>query len=230
MSKRYCVIGAGASGLTAIKACIEHGVEVTCFERTEEIGGLWRYTDEITQNGSVAKSTVINTSKEFMAFSDFPIPEEFPNFMRHDMIIKYFHMYADHFGLKKHIQFNVEVSKVDFADDYDTSGRWKIWHKQKSTGKETCTEFDGVFVCTGHHVEPFKPSFPGLDEFQGSVVHTHDYKKGDSYIDKNVLIIGIGNSGGDVAVELCRFAKTLHISTRRGTWCFPRSQPNVSRP
>ena len=61
--------------------------------------------------GSVMKSTVINVSKEMMAFSDFPIPKEFPMFMHNTLVQQYFHMYADHFCLKRHIQFEKEVIK-----------------------------------------------------------------------------------------------------------------------
>lgn len=79
----------------------------------------------------------------------------------------------------------------------------------KSSPEEERHTFDCVLVCTGHHADKNLPSFPGLDKFKGNVKHTHDYKNFHGYEDKNVLIIGIGNSGGDVATELSRIAKQV---------------------
>lgn len=87
-AKRIAVIGAGPSGLTAVKQCLEYGHSVKCFEKTDDIGGLWRYHDEdIDGLPSVAKNTIINTSKEISAFSDFPPPENFPNYMPHSLMV-----------------------------------------------------------------------------------------------------------------------------------------------
>ncbi|XP_040215685.1 flavin-containing monooxygenase 5-like isoform X3 [Rana temporaria] len=111
MTKRVAVIGAGASGLTAIKCCLDEGLEPTCFEKTDDIGGLWRYKDEPEDGrASIYKSVVINTSKEMMCFSDFPTPEDFPNYMHNSRIMEYFRMYAEKFNLLKYIQNKVFLS------------------------------------------------------------------------------------------------------------------------
>ena len=123
--KRIAIIGAGASGLTAIKSVLEEDMIPVCLERTDDIGGLWRYTPEMRDDGqaSVMKSTVINTSKEKMCYSDFPIPDEYPNFMHNTKVLEYFRLYAKEFNLFEHIRFNTEVLKVEKADDFDKSGR-----------------------------------------------------------------------------------------------------------
>ena len=123
--KRIGIIGAGASGLPAIKSILEEDMIPVCFERTDDIGGLWRYTPEVRDDGqaSVMKSTVINTSKETMCYSDFPIPEDFPNFMHNTKVMEYFRMYAKEFGLYEHIRFNTEVLKVEKACDFEETGR-----------------------------------------------------------------------------------------------------------
>ena len=111
--KTVAVLGAGASGLTAIKCCLDEGLEPTCFERTDYIGGLWHYTDKVEDGQScVMKSTVINTSKEMMCYSDFPIPKEYPPFMHNKYVDKYFNLYADEFKLRDRIKFNTEVKHV----------------------------------------------------------------------------------------------------------------------
>ncbi|XP_059157696.1 flavin-containing monooxygenase 5-like isoform X2 [Physella acuta] len=222
-SKRVAIIGAGASGLTAIKTCLDEGLTPVCFERTEHIGGLWRYTDEtVDGQACVMKSTVINTSKEMMSYSDFPIPEKYPVFMHNTQVYEYFKLYAQKFDLEKYINFSTEILLVTRADNFSATGKWEVKYSSTKTKEEKSEIFDGVLVCSGHHADKYVPTFPGLSKFKGQVVHTHDYRKPDGYDDKRVLIIGFGNSGGDVAVELSRKASQVFLSTRRGTWILNR--------
>ena len=84
---RVAIVGAGASGLAAVKCCLDEGLSPVCFERTSYIGGLWHYTDKPKEGQAcVMKSTVINTSKEMMSYSDFPIPAHYPNFMHNSQV------------------------------------------------------------------------------------------------------------------------------------------------
>ena len=109
---RVAVIGAGASGLPAIKCCLDDGLEPVCFERSADIGGLWNYENCIKEgdgHASVMKSTVINTSKEMMCYSDFPAPAEYPNYMHNKRVVQYMRLYAEHFNLLPHIRFDTEV-------------------------------------------------------------------------------------------------------------------------
>ncbi|XP_059165641.1 flavin-containing monooxygenase 5-like [Physella acuta] len=226
-TKRIAVIGAGASGLPAIKSCLDEGLTPVCFEKSNYIGGLWHYTDEpVDGQACVMKSTVINTSKEMMCYSDFPMPEHYPVFMHNTQVYKYYKLYAEQFDLEQHIQFNTEVLMVTKAADFARTGKWLVEYKSSNTGAEKSEMFDGVLVCSGHHADKNVPTFPGLDQFKGQVVHTHDYRKPDGYDDKRVLVIGFGNSGGDVAVELSRRASQVYLSTRRGTWILNRVADN----
>jgi dimethylaniline monooxygenase (N-oxide forming) len=111
--RRILVVGAGSSGLTAVKCCLEEGLEPVCLERTGDIAGLWNYNNSIAEGDGVAsvmRSTVINTSKEMMSFSDFPIPAQFPNFMHNTKVLDYMRMYADAFNLLPYIKLRTEVS------------------------------------------------------------------------------------------------------------------------
>ncbi|XP_023235954.1 dimethylaniline monooxygenase [N-oxide-forming] 5-like [Centruroides sculpturatus] len=225
--KSVVVIGAGASGLPSIKACVEEGFHVVCYEKTNHVGGLWRYRDEDVEGlASVARSTIINSSKEITAFSDFPPPKHFPNYMHNSMMIKYLELYAEKFELVQYIKFRHEVSLVMPSDDYESTGRWKIQVKDLLNGVELQEVFDAVMVCNGHHVYPLRPIFPGEDEFEGRIIHTHSYKKPNGYDDKKVLVIGVGNSGGDAAVELSSVASKVYLSTRRGCWIIHRVGTN----
>ena len=217
MAKRVAIIGSGASGITAIKACVDEGLEPVCFERTARLGGLWHFT-ETSEDGQacVMRSTVINTSKEMMCYSDFPIPKTFPNFMHNTKVMEYFNMYVENFKLKQYIRFETCISKVSKAANFTTTGKWNLTMMDKKTGKTTEEVFDAVMVCTGHHADKHIPHFPGIDDFQGQVLHSHDFKDGFAYRNKRVVVIGIGNSGGDAAVELSRFASQVRVQSIHG--------------
>uniref|UniRef100_A0A8C8BM32 Flavin-containing monooxygenase n=1 Tax=Otus sunia TaxID=257818 RepID=A0A8C8BM32_9STRI len=223
MVRRVAVIGAGAGGLASVKCCLDEGLEPTCFERSEDIGGLWRYTD--SRDGgrvSVYRSVITNTSKEMSCFSDFPCPEDFPSFLPHSLVLEYFRMYAQHFDLLRHIRFKVTLSvrkRLDFA----TSGQWEV--VTETNGIQESHIFDAVMVCTGHYQEPYLPlaSFPGIDTcFKGQYLHSREYKDVEAFRGKRVLVVGIGNTGGDLSVELSRVAAKVFLSARSNTWVFSR--------
>uniref|UniRef100_F7EWE6 Flavin-containing monooxygenase n=1 Tax=Monodelphis domestica TaxID=13616 RepID=F7EWE6_MONDO len=111
MAKRVAIIGAGVSGLASIKCCLEEGLEPTCFERSDDIGGLWQFTEHVEEGrASLYKSVVTNSSKEMSCYSDFPFPEDYPNFVPHDQFLEYLKMYANKFNLLKCIQFKTPIS------------------------------------------------------------------------------------------------------------------------
>ena len=176
MTKRVAIIGAGASGLVAIHCCIEEGLEPVCFERTDGIGGIWNYSTEINDKGSVTSTTVINTSKEMMTFSDFPIPANFPNYMHNSRVQQYFELYANHFSLKNYIRFRTEILKVKRAPDFSSTGSWILKTKELENDKVSEETYDAILLCTGHHADKYVPNFPGDDIFKGKIIHTHDYR------------------------------------------------------
>ncbi|XP_041861864.1 flavin-containing monooxygenase 5-like [Melanotaenia boesemani] len=222
--RRVAVIGGGASGLACIKCCLDEGLEPVCFESSDDIGGLWRFKENPEPDrASIYHSVIINTSKEMMCFSDFPIPAHFPNFMHNSLIMDYFHMYADHFQLTKYIRLNTKVLQVKQRSDFSHSGQWDLQTENKD-GKKEKHIFDAVMICIGHHCQPNMPlhDFPGIDTFTGKYFHSRDYKTSEEWRNKKVVVIGIGNSGGDIAVELSRVTKQVYLSTRRGAWILNR--------
>ncbi|XP_033920290.1 dimethylaniline monooxygenase [N-oxide-forming] 5-like isoform X2 [Melopsittacus undulatus] len=227
MAKRVAIIGGGSSGLCAIKACLQESLEPTCFERSWDIGGLWRFEEHPEEGrASIYRSVIINTSKEMMCFSDFPVPEDFPNYMHSSKIMEYFRMYAQHFDLLRHIRFRTSVCRVSKRPDFAATGQWEV--VTESEGKQEAAIFDAVLVCTGHHTEAHLPlsSFPGINNFKGNYIHSRDYKDTQDFTDKRVVVIGIGNSGADLAVEISQTAKQVFLSTRRGAWIFNRVGPH----
>ncbi|XP_039412140.1 flavin-containing monooxygenase 5-like isoform X1 [Corvus cornix cornix] len=222
-AQRVAIIGAGASGLCTLKCCLDEGLEPTCFERSKDIGGLWRF-EEHPEDGraSIYRSVIINASKEMMCFSDFPIPEDFPNYMHNSKIMEYFRMYAQHFDLLRHIRFRTSVCRVSKRPDFASSGQWEV--VTESEGKQEAAVFDAVLVCSGHHTDAHLPlsSFPGLEKFEGWYLHSRDYKSPQPFWGKQVVVVGIGNSGIDIAVELSHTAKQVFLSTKRGSWVLHR--------
>ncbi|KAJ3599796.1 hypothetical protein NHX12_033750 [Muraenolepis orangiensis] len=228
MTRRVAVIGAGSSGLTCIKTCLDEGLEPVCFESSDDIGGLWRFKENPEPDrASIYHSVIINTSKEMMCFSDFPIPAEYPNYMHNSLVIQYFRMYAEHFQLTKHIRLKTTVHQVKQRPDFSHSGQWDV-ETQNSEGKRQKHIFDAVMICIGHHCHPNMPlqDFPGIDSFKGVYFHSRDYKTPEQWRNRKAVVIGIGNSGGDIAVELSRFTKQVYLSTRRGSWIFNRVGDN----
>ncbi|NWR74641.1 FMO4 monooxygenase, partial [Centropus unirufus] len=224
MVQRVAIIGAGAGGLASIKCCLDEGLEPTCFERSEDIGGLWRYTDS-TDSGrvSVYRSVITNTSKEMSCFSDFPCPEDFPCYLPHSLLLEYFRMYARHFNLLRHIRFKTTALSVRKHPDFTTSGQWEV--VTETDGVQELHVFDAVMVCTGHYQEPYLPLafFPGIDSrFKGRYLHSQEYKDVEAFRGKRVLVVGIGNTGGDLSVELSHVAAKVFLSARSNTWVFSR--------
>ncbi|XP_068020714.1 dimethylaniline monooxygenase [N-oxide-forming] 4 [Melanerpes formicivorus] len=224
MVRRVAVIGAGVGGLASIKCCLDEGLEPTCFERSEDIGGVWHYMDSVdSRRVSVYRSVITNTSKEMSCFSDFPFPEDFPNYLHHSLVLEYFGMYARHFDLLRHIRFKTTALSVRKRPDFAASGQWEV--VTETHGVQELHIFDAVMVCTGHYQEPYLPlaSFPGISShFKGQYLHSQQYRDAEAFRGKSVLVVGIGNTGGDLAVELSRVAAKVYLSARSSTWVFSR--------
>ncbi|NWT71623.1 FMO1 monooxygenase, partial [Prunella himalayana] len=220
---RVAVVGAGVSGLAATKCCLDEGLEPTCFEQSQDIGGVWRYTEHIEAGRpSLYASVISNTSKEMSAFSDFPFPEHFPVFLPNALLLDYLRRYAEHFGLREHIRCGTTVVSIREHPDFASTGQWNV--VTEAGGKQTSHVFDAVMVCSGNFWEPSLPlqCFPGIERFRGQYFHSRQYKHPDVFQGKRVLVVGMGNSGVDIAVEASRVAAKVTISTTRGAWLLSR--------
>nr|XP_042896603.1 flavin-containing monooxygenase 5-like [Parasteatoda tepidariorum] len=218
VSKRAAVIGGGPCGLGAIQTLKQEGIEPVCFERTGHIGGLWRYhDDDVDGIASVMKTTIINTSKELGAMSTFPPLAEYPNYMHNTLMHEYIVKAAEQNGLLPHVRYHHETKSIEMAEDYEKTGRWKVTNKNTQTGELVSEIFDFVCVCIGHHVYPNIPTFPNQEEFEGKIMHTHSLKKVDGFEDQRVVVVGVGNSGMDAAVELSAVTKqVMSLNTKTG--------------
>ena len=188
---KVAIIGAGPSGLTAIKACLEEGLYPVCLEQKNRLGGLWYYEDKGYY--SVYASVAINTSKEMSCFSDFPAPRSFPPFMHNKIYLEYLERYASWFDLKKHIRFNTRVKKVTKALNHEETGMWQVCSQEIASEDNVVSKvelFDAVMVCNGHHSEPSWPDIPGMNSFSGLMIHSRFYKDHKPFEGKKVLVVG----------------------------------------
>lgn len=219
MAKRVAVVGAGVSGLSSIKCCLDEDLEPTCFERSDDIGGLWKFT-ETSKDGMtrVYRSLVTNICKEMSCYSDFPFQEDYPNFMKHEKFWGYLQEFAEHFDLLKYIRFRTTVCSITKRPDFSETGQWDV--VTETEGKQDRAVFDAVMVCSGRFLNPHLPlqSFPGIHKFKGQILHSQEYRIPEGFEGKRVLVISLGNTGGDIAVELSRTAAQVFLSTRTGTW------------
>jgi len=205
-----CIIGAGVSGLTAVKALGDWGVEHTCLEASDDIGGNWYFRNP-NGRSSAYRSLHIDTSKSSISFKDFPMGERYPDFPHHTQIHTFLSEYADTFGLRERIRFGTAVERATRLD----GGGWDIDGER----------FDALLVCNGHHWDPSYPDFPG--HFDGPTIHSHHYidpTEPLALAGKRVLVVGIGNSAVDIVSELSRkgIAERVLISTRSGAWVIPK--------
>lgn len=206
---KICIIGAGSSGMTVAKALKEKGLNADVFEKGSDIGGMWRYENDNGQSSCYA-SLHIDTSRPNLGYSDFPLDPSLPDFPSHSQFLSHLEAYADHFGLRENVHFKTEVASVipnegDFAVTL-TSG-------------ETL-QYQTVIVANGHLADARLPNFSGT--FDGDEIHSHHYRDAAPYDGKRVMVVGLGNSAVDIAVDIARRAKHVYVSTRRSAWVMPK--------
>ncbi len=216
-SQKVCIVGAGSSGLTACQVLAARGIPFDCFEKGSMIGGNWRYEND-NGTSSAYKSLHINSARKLMSYKAFPMPEDYPDYPSHWQVAKYFDDYAERFGLVERITFRTEV----VAAEPDGDG-WSVTVKN-ADGASRTERYRAVLVANGHHWKPRwpEPSFPGAEEYEGEQMHVHHYREADVLEGKRVLVLGIGNSAVDVAVEASRIAEKTFLSMRRGAYVLPK--------
>jgi hypothetical protein len=203
---RYCIIGAGPSGLAQARAFLQRGVEFDLYERHHDVGGLW----DIDNPGTpLYESAHFISSRTLSGFFGYPMPDSFPDYPRREQILEYLRGFADAYRLRPHIRFGQAVDKV-------------VPHTEGATvtvgGKNL--EYQGVVCATGVNWSPNIPEYPG--HFSGTFRHTQTYRSPQEFSGKRVLIIGLGNSGADIACDAARYADRAYVSVRRGYYFIPK--------
>ena len=213
-SCRVAVIGAGAAGLTAMKELLEIGADVVGYDKGERPGGLW-VCGSSSGISPAYNSLHLNTSKGRTEFADFPMPEDWPDYPSVDHIARYLADYAETYGVLPHLRFSTSVTSVE-RDDSDGS-----WVVESEPG--AAERFDAVVVANGHNWSPRWPTPPYPGDFDGLQMHAHDYMDPEVFQDKRVLIVGMGNSAMDIAVDASFVSRgPVLLSARRGVHIVPK--------
>ncbi|KAJ6323926.1 hypothetical protein OIU76_011259 [Salix suchowensis] len=206
------IVGAGPSGLAVGAGLKGQGVPFVMLERADCIASLW-------QNRTYDRLK-LHLPKQFCQLPNFPFPEEFPEYPTKYQFISYLESYAKQFNIKPHFNETVQSAKYD-----EIFGLWRVKTISTSSSDIPCqVEYicKWLVVATGENAEKVLPEFEGLQDFGGHVMHACDYKSGESFHGKRVLVVGCGNSGMEVSLDLCNHNASPSMVVRSSVHVLPR--------
>ena len=235
MSKRVAVIGAGPSGLAQLRAfqsAKEKGAdipEVVCFEKQEDLGGLWNYSwrtglDEYGEpvHCSMYRYLWSNGPKECLEFADYTFEEHFgkpiASYPPRAVLFDYIKGRIEKAGIRDWIRFRTPVRHVSYDEG---TGKFSVIAQDLVKNHEYSEEFDNVVVANGHFSTPNVPHFDGFETFNGRVLHAHDFRDALEFKDKDILIIGTSYSAEDIGSQCWKYGcKSVTVSHRTGPMGF----------
>ncbi|CAN6222153.1 unnamed protein product [Urochloa humidicola] len=219
--KKVCVVGAGVSGLVSARELRREGHDVTVMEKSAGVGGQWLY-DPATDGGdtlgtagahsSIYASLRLNTPREAIGFSDFPFypKEDGRRYPCHGEFLRYIRDFCDAFGLMDAVRLNTKVLRVAMAPPRDGVVRWVVRYE----GEAAAEVFDAVVIAVGQYTQPRLPTIKGMDKWSRRQLHSHSYRVPDAFKDQVVVIVGCHESGKDIALEMSKVAREVHISVK----------------
>ncbi|MEU4166458.1 NAD(P)/FAD-dependent oxidoreductase [Streptomyces sp. NPDC026665] len=190
------VIGGGPGGLAAAYALRARGVRAVVLERSDQVGASWRgHYDRLH----------LHTTRRLSALPGLSMPRSFGRWVSRDNVVRYLEKYAEHHGLE--IVTGVEVSRIEPAPGGDG------WLLHATGGRELTGS--AVVVATGHNHTPRVPDWPGSNTYTGTLLHAGEYRNPAPYAGRDVLVVGIGNTGAEIAVDLVEGgARRVRLSVR----------------
>ncbi|MEE1807439.1 flavin-containing monooxygenase [Streptomyces sp. BE133] len=177
------VIGGGPGGLAAAAALREQGVRAVVLEKSENVGASWRHHYDRLH---------LHTTRRWSALPGLAMPRRFGRWVARDDVVRYLEKYVEHHRLE--VVTGVEVSRIDRAPD---GTGWQL----SATGGRILTG-RAVIVATGYNHTPRIPDWSGRDTFTGDLVHACGYRNPAPYAGRDVLVVGIGNTGAEIAADL----------------------------
>lgn len=217
--KKVAVIGAGFAGVYTTKWLTEYQIEVECFEKSDSIGGVWKFREEEKERATVFKNTRSTSSKHFMHAMDFKVNEEFPDFPHNSQYMEFLESYVDNFHIRDKIALNTEVQNIEGRD-----GKWFV--SLSNQNEEKNQMYDAVVVCSGPQaIARTKISEdPLYSNFTGKIIHSAEYKDNSQITDnEKVLIVGAGESSADIVAECVNKNCKVYWSAHSGQWFADRN-------
>ncbi|MCH9816894.1 MAG: NAD(P)-binding domain-containing protein, partial [Actinomycetia bacterium] len=200
----------------AAKALVERGIAFDWFEKGSMVGGLWQIDND---NGATPgyRSLHLNSSRPRTQYPSFPMPPDWPDYPSHALMAQYFERFAEHFGLTERITFQTPVVAVSPVPGGPRPGSrgWLVTPQ----GQPPRT-YQEVLVCNGHHHQPRIPTLPG--NFAGQTLHSSSYRDPALFAGKDVVVVGVGNSGMDIACDAVATANRVWLVTRHGVHVLPK--------
>lgn len=202
------VIGAGPAGLAAARALRVRRIPYVQIERHSDVGGIW---DMDNPGSPMYRSAHFISSRDKSGFLGFPMPADFADYPSREQILRYTRSFARRYDLMGGIRFDTSVQSV--TQD-DRTGEWTV------TTDSGAIAASAVICCTGVTWDARIPEVPG--SFDGEIRHSVSYRDPSEFRGKRVLIVGLGNSGADIACDAAANADRAFISTRRGYHFIPK--------
>ena len=245
MRKRVAIIGAGPSGLAQLRAFEsarrrgEEIPELVCFEKQSDWGGQWNYSwrTGLDGNGEPVHSSMYrylwsNGPKECLEFADYSFEEHFgrpiPSYPPRAVLHDYIAGRVERSDVRKYIRFCTPVRWVSYLEE---TGRFTVTAKDLIADEHQVEEFDYVVVANGHFSVPNVPSFEGLEQFPGRVMHAHDFRVADEFAGKHLLMIGASYSAEDIGTQCIKYgAKSITFSYRTKPMGFDWPEGFVEKP
>jgi len=201
MNVQNLIIGAGPAGLAVAGRLRKAGLDFEILEQTDKIASKWHnHYDRL----------LLHTVKSLSSLPNLDFPLDYPQYIPKQQLIAYYENYAKHFDIKPH--FNCTVTSVLKKND-----SWQI----ECTNKKIF-ETQNVIIATGLNRIPNVPNWRGKDNFEGEILHASSYKNPKKYKDKKVLVIGMGNTGAEIALDLAEAKIDVGISVRSEIVVIPR--------
>jgi len=229
-NQKIAILGAGPSGLAqlrAFEAARRAGVkdlpEIVCYEKQNDIGGMWNYTwrTGLDKNGEPVHGSMYrylwsNGPKECLEFADYSFDEHFgraiPSYPPRAVLKDYIMGRIDKEAILKYIRFECPVRWVTYDK---SSKKFTVTVMNHKTGEQETNEFDYVVVATGHFSTPNMPYFDGVEQFPGRVLHAHDFRDALEFEGQNILLVGASYSAEDIGSQCYKYgAKSVTISYR----------------
>ncbi|TVU35793.1 hypothetical protein EJB05_17697, partial [Eragrostis curvula] len=204
------IVGAGPSGLAAAACLAARGVPATVLEMSDSLASTWRHRtyDRLT----------LHLPRRFCQLPLLPFPAEYPTYPSKDQFVAYMEAYAAAAGVAPRFGARVEEAAFDRA-----AGAWAV---RLAGGELLMARW--LVVATGENAVPRVPDFPGARHFAGRVAHTCEYKSGDAFAGEKVLVVGCGNSGMEVSLDLCRHGAKPTLVVRNTVHVLPREMLGLS--
>jgi Flavin-binding monooxygenase-like len=205
-AEKYCIVGAGPCGLIMARAFLRRGIPFEIFERHSDVGGVW---DMNNPGSPMYESAHLISSRKMSGFPGFPMPETYPDYPRRELVLDYIRTFAERYDLRRHIRFHSNVERAVASDE-----------GVSVTVDGQVRRYRGIVCASGINWIPQLPDIPG--SFDGTLRHSASYRSAMELAGKRVLIIGLGNSGSDIACDAAPRAACVHVSVRRGYYILPK--------